>query len=84
MAPGEYVLEISRTTSGNSRAFSVGWLFPEPAAVPGDVNGDGVVNVSDLLMVISAWGSCTDCPEDLDGDGEVNVSDLLLILSYWQ
>ena len=52
--------------------------------MPGDVNGDGVVNVSDLLMVISAWGSCTDCPEDLDGDGEVNVSDLLLILSYWQ
>ena len=84
LAPGEYVLEISRTTSGNSRAFSVGWLFPEPAAVPGDVNGDGVVNVSDLLMVISAWGSCTDCPEDLNGDGEVNVSDLLLILSFWQ
>lgn len=84
LASGEYVLEISRTTSGNSRAFSVGWLFPEPAAVPGDVNGDGVVNVSDLLMVISAWGSCTDCPEDLNGDGEVNVSDLLLILSYWQ
>ena len=84
LAPGEYVLEISRTTSGNSRAFSVGWLFPEPAAVPGDVNGDGVVNVSDLLMVISAWGTCTDCPEDLNGDGEVNVSDLLLLLSYWQ
>ena len=84
LAPGEYVLEINRTTSGNSRAFSVGWLFPEPAAVPGDVNGDGVVNVSDLLMIISAWGSCTDCPEDLNGDGEVNVSDLLLILSFWQ
>ncbi|MBT4767244.1 MAG: hypothetical protein HOO04_02665, partial [Phycisphaerae bacterium] len=25
---------------------------------PADVNGDGVVDVNDLLAVISAWGPC--------------------------
>nr|MBC8203395.1 hypothetical protein [Planctomycetota bacterium] len=24
----------------------------------GDVNGDGVVNVADILLVIAAWGAC--------------------------
>ena len=83
LVAGEYILEVSRTTSGSSRAYCVGWLFPEPSAVPGDVNGDGTVNVTDLLLVIGAWGSCADCDEDLNFDGEVNISDLLLILSYW-
>jgi len=27
---------------------------------PADVNGDGIVNVDDLLMVISAWGPCVE------------------------
>ena len=26
-------------------------------SLPEDVNGDGVVNVSDLLAVIAAWGA---------------------------
>ena len=82
---GEYVLEVSRLNStASSRAFCVGWLFPEPADIPGDINGDGQLNVEDLLIVLSAWGSCSgDCPEDITGDGAVDVSDLLLLLSYW-
>ena len=24
-----------------------------------DINDDGLVNVSDLLLVLDAWGSCT-------------------------
>lgn len=25
---------------------------------PGDLNGDGVVNILDLLLVINYWGDC--------------------------
>ncbi len=58
---------------------------------PGDVNDDGVVNVSDLLAVIGAWGACpaprTFCPADLApsprGDGSINVSDLLAVIGNW-
>jgi len=53
----------------------------------GDVNGDGVVNVADLLLVIGAWGACAGCDADIAphpaGDGIVNVADLLLVISNW-
>ena len=32
----------------------------QPPACDGDVNGDGVVNVPDLLLVLFNWGSS--CP----------------------
>lgn len=53
---------------------------------PGDLNGDGVVDVSDLLILLSQWGACADprdCPADLNDDGVVNTSDLLLLLGNW-
>jgi hypothetical protein len=49
----------------------------------GDVNGDAVVDVLDLLDVISAWGPCAGCPEDIDHNGSVDVIDLLAIISAW-
>jgi hypothetical protein len=54
----------------------------EPA-LPGDVDGDGCVDVNDLLAVIAAWGACPGCAEDLTGDGAVDVNDLLLVIGAW-
>ncbi|MDP6479536.1 MAG: GC-type dockerin domain-anchored protein, partial [Phycisphaerales bacterium] len=57
----------------------------EPPDVPGDANGDGVVNADDILAVISAWGPCPpgDCPADVNGDGVVNTDDLLAVIANW-
>jgi chitin-binding protein len=66
--------------------FSASDLDIEPAATPGDITGDGVVGVHDLLELINAWGPCNAggaCPADLDGDGLVTVVDLLQVLEYW-
>ena len=53
------------------------------APVPADLNGDGCVNVSDLLLLIGAWGPCAGCSADINNDGVVNVSDLLLLIGAW-
>lgn len=50
---------------------------------PADLNGDGVVDVSDLLILLGQWGACVDCTADLNNDGTVNVSDLLILLGNW-
>ena len=58
---------------------------PVPAMYPGDVNADGMVNVTDLLALLSGWGACPDgcCAADLNLDGWVNVTDLLIMLTNW-
>ena len=43
-----------------------------------DVNGDGVVNILDLVAVASGFG--TDAP-DVNGDGVVNILDLVTVAS---
>ncbi|MHC4416623.1 MAG: right-handed parallel beta-helix repeat-containing protein [Planctomycetota bacterium] len=52
----------------------------------GDIDGDGVVGILDLLALLAAWGDCpvqADCPADLDGDGTVGILDLLILLANW-
>lgn len=51
--------------------------------IPGDLNGDGVVNGADLGQLLSEWGPCAGCVSDLNGDGVVNGADLGSLLSSW-
>ena len=41
-----------------------------------DVNGDGVVNIQDLVIVANAFG---EAEPDLNGDGTVNIQDLVIV-----
>jgi hypothetical protein len=47
-----------------------------------DVNSDGSVNVSDLLLIVGAWGS-NDAEADVNEDGSVGVADLLMVIEAW-
>ena len=51
--------------------------------VPGDVNGDGEVNIADVNVIICAIQSCSVMDETLDvnGDGEVNIADVNAVIS---
>ena len=66
--------------------FTQEW-FTTGGGIPGDLNGDGVVGIADLLLLFADWGPCPDppeaCPADLDGDGFVGVGDLLILLANW-
>jgi len=53
-----------------------------PRLCPGDINGDGIVNVVDLTVLIGSFGLPVIPSEggDLNGDGVVDVNDLSLLL----
>jgi hypothetical protein len=53
--------------------------------LPGDANGDGVVDTNDLLLIIAGWGPCppAPCPGDVNGDGFIGADDILLAIAHW-
>ena len=57
-------------------------LISETCESCGDVNGDNVVNVVDLLVVIKTWNT-SDIDGDVTLDGIVDVQDILFIVSAW-
>jgi len=51
---------------------------------PGDLNSDGVISTSDVLLFIPMFGCSSNCgASDLNGDGSVNTSDLLIFISIF-
>ena len=51
----------------------------EPPQVTGDVNGDSVVNIQDLVLVAGRFGQTGQNDADVNGDGMVNIQDLVLV-----
>jgi probable HAF family extracellular repeat protein len=64
-------------------AFHAFLLTVGGATCEGDVDGNGIVDFTDLLEVLATWGPCAGCPADIDGDDVVGFGDLLLLLSKW-
>ena len=56
---------------------------PDECECAGDVDGDGTVNVDDIIAVILAWGDTGSNPADLNGDLIVNAFDLALVLTFY-
>ena len=48
---------------------------------PADLDGSGVVDVPDLLLLLSDFGCTANCSADLDGDGSTATSDMLVFLT---
>ena len=49
------------------------------ARLKGDVNGDGVVNIQDLVLTAQRLGQRGQNDADINGDGVVNIQDLVLV-----
>ena len=68
--------------------FVVGdWVTPpDPQFILGDVNNDGVVNITDVTTLInyamSETGDINMLAADMNEDGEINITDITLLISY--
>ncbi|MCH8293219.1 IPT/TIG domain-containing protein [Candidatus Poribacteria bacterium] len=61
-----------------------GDTYTDTPLSPADINGDGVVNILDLVRVASEFGqSGDDLPGDVNVDGTVNILDLVLVVSQF-
>ena len=75
---------VYRLRIGGMSATGSGTLdFEYGTSCTGDTDGDGAVNITDLLALLADWGACTDCATDINGDGNVDITDLLAMLGAW-
>jgi hypothetical protein len=63
-------------------AVSIKDSYCDDASCTGDADSDGMVGVTDILIVIDMWGQSGGAG-DINDDGTVNVSDLLAIVDAW-
>ena len=67
-------------SQGNTfRPRVAGGKVTEPPELTADVNGDGMVNIQDLVLVASSFGKTGQTTADVNGDGVVNIADLVLV-----
>jgi len=63
------------------------WAIATVQFCPGDLDGDGDTDHSDLGILLADWGCVgsgpEDCPGDLDGDFDTDHSDLGILLADW-
>ncbi len=55
----------------------------ETGSCDADLDGDGLVGITDFLDLLAQWGTDPAGPPDLDGDGVVGITDFLDLLANW-
>lgn len=83
VTPGLWRLRI-RADRSLARAFDerrlLGTVTLNLDLIPGDVNGDNVIDDADLLEILFNFGNNTTAPVDVNADGVVDDADLLIVL----
>ena len=74
---GEYVQEFPDGNKGWQT-----WVGTIEVSCPGDITGDNVVDVNDVLSVLAGFNE-SDSDSDVNGDGVTNVNDVLIVIASW-
>ncbi|MBI5864837.1 MAG: immunoglobulin domain-containing protein [Planctomycetes bacterium] len=83
-ANGAVTLVGGAYNTGTAR--SEAFLWRPIAACPGDLNGDRVVDLSDLTTLLAHFGTASGASSadgDLDADGDVDLADLTYLLAQF-
>ena len=93
LAPGEYIFALAgqpgKENSGVicSTPGGIRLTIHEKPVVKGDINGDGTVNVADVMALYTTIGS-GEKPDaavaDFNGDGIINVADVMALYAFVQ
>jgi hypothetical protein len=70
-------LDFDGNTHTTAYGPTISFVYKVSASLPGDVNGDGEVNIADVNAVIDMiLGGNMTLAGDVNGDGEVNIADV--------
>ena len=73
-----------RGESGFSQALNlaIGGAVEQEICVGADLNGDGLVNLTDFSILLYYWSTDDDCADQND-DGTVDLTDFSIMMFYW-
>ena len=74
----------STLASGSRDGTVLLWEIGVPKQLKEDINGDGVVNIQDMVLVAAQFGQTGEIKADVNGDGFVNIQDLVLVARCFQ
>lgn len=78
-----YFVRIYETDSpAQPQLYSLSLLLRVPGVCPGDLNGDGRVDLTDLALLLGCLARGENCG-DADYDGDTDRSDLAVVLAYF-
>ena len=75
--PGVIKIRVTAAQITSPVIFTV--IVTEATRLAADVNGDGTVNIQDLVLVASNLGQTGENRADVNGDGVVNIQDLVRV-----
>ncbi len=61
---------------------AIGGALEEGLCSGADLNGDGLVNLTDFSILLYYWGTDDDCADQND-DGIVNLTDFSIMMFFW-
>ena len=79
LGPNPGVIKVRVTAAGITSPVTFTATVTEVSRLAADVNGDGTVNIQDLVLVASSFGQTGQNRADVNGDGDVNIQDLVMV-----
>jgi PKD repeat protein len=81
---GNYTVKLNVTDASGFKGYAAKTVQIRPGGLPGDINGDGIVDIFDAIMLANAFNSGPGDPQwnpnaDINGDSVVDIFDAITL-----
>jgi len=85
LSVGKHIVTIKAgDLFGNMAEQTWSFTLRNPSAAPWDVDGNGIVDIFDLVLIGSAFGTSEDeTPLDVNSDGTIDIVDLIIVAMHY-